>query len=184
MRSIYSASDSRGLLDRQPMVARFRVREVPPGQAFTFTLVSAPTNPAPADSVLDALAEVFVGVQRNGSGEDDVILLGSLNVSSHRSGRLGRLANVSAVITGMPTNTRQTHTSANILFDSAATVEYTGRSGVLNWMTEYGLTVEQALTVSEHLPVWAEFSVYEGGTGPLARLPSEMSRHAENPLVR
>jgi hypothetical protein len=99
-------------------------------------------------------------------------------------GPLGRLANATAAITDVPTNTRQTHTSANILFDAAATVEYTGRAGVLSWTTEYGLSLEQALTVSEQMPVWAEFSVYEGGTVPLARLPSELSRGAESSLVR
>jgi deoxyribonuclease-1-like protein len=184
MRSISLVSDSRNWLERQPMMARFRVRGVPPEHAFTFTLVSARTNPDAAERDLDALADVFVSVQRNGSGEDDVVLLGGLNVSPPRMGSLGRLANATAAITGVPTNTRQTHTSANILFDSAATVEYTGRAGVLPWMTEYGLSLEQALTVSEQLPVWAEFSVYEGGTAGWARLPSELSRRAESSLVR
>ena len=30
-------------------------------------------------------------------------------------------------------------------------------------MREFELTMPGALEVSEHLPVWAEFSVYEGG---------------------
>ena len=30
-------------------------------------------------------------------------------------------------------------------------------------MREFELTMPEALEVSEHLPVWAEFSVYEGG---------------------
>ena len=50
-----------------------------------------------------------------------------------------------------------------MLFDARATTEFTGRSGVLDVMQEYHLTQEQALAVSDHLPVWAEFSIYEGG---------------------
>jgi hypothetical protein len=38
--------------------------------------------------------------------------------------------------------------------------------------------------VSDHLPVWAEFSVYEGGTGPLARLPNEAPRYGGATYVR
>ena len=55
----------------------------------------------------------------------------------------------------------------NIVFDRNATVEYTGRSGVLDFAKEFSLTQEQALEVSDHMPVWAEFSVYEGGAAPM-----------------
>jgi hypothetical protein len=30
-------------------------------------------------------------------------------------------------------------------------------------MREFDLTMQQAQEISEHLPVWAEFSSYEGG---------------------
>jgi hypothetical protein len=30
-------------------------------------------------------------------------------------------------------------------------------------MKEFNLSLEEALQVSDHFPVWAEFSVYEGG---------------------
>ena len=30
-------------------------------------------------------------------------------------------------------------------------------------MKEFNLTLEDALSVSDHLPVWAEFNTYEGG---------------------
>jgi hypothetical protein len=44
-----------------------------------------------------------------------------------------------------------------------STSEFSGRAGVLDVMGQYNLTLEQALEVSDHLPVWGEFSVYEGG---------------------
>jgi hypothetical protein len=51
----------------------------------------------------------------------------------------------------------------NILFDRRATVEYTGRCGVVDLIRELDLTPQAALEISEHLPVWAEFSSYENG---------------------
>jgi hypothetical protein len=42
-------------------------------------------------------------------------------------------------------------------------MEFTGRAGVFDFGREYGLTDQQALLISDHFPVWAEFSVFEGG---------------------
>jgi deoxyribonuclease-1-like protein len=56
----------------------------------------------------------------------------------------------------------------NLVFDGRATSEFTGRSGVLDLMVEYGLSEEQALEVSDHFPVWAEFSVFESGRPKVA----------------
>ena len=103
--SVYTAADPQDLLHREPLVARFRPRVVPPNQAFTFSLVNIHTDPDETDSELDALAGVFTGVQGNGSGEDDVILLGDLNVDEYHLGNLGRLPGIGAVVAGVPTNT-------------------------------------------------------------------------------
>jgi deoxyribonuclease-1-like protein len=66
----------------------------------------------------------------------------------------------------------------NIVFDQRATVECTGRSGVLDLMAEFGLTEQQALEVSDHCPVWAEFNVYEGYKGaPVTGRPGELPRY-------
>ena len=83
---------------------------------------------------------MFVGVQQNGSGEDDVILLGDLNVDEYHLGNLGRLPDIGHVVSGVPTNTRRDKTYDNIVFDRRTTVEYTGRWGVLDLMQEFSLT--------------------------------------------
>jgi endonuclease/exonuclease/phosphatase family metal-dependent hydrolase len=175
-RSIYTVPDPQDLLHREPMAARFRARGVPPSQAFTFTLVNIHTDPDETSTELDALAQVFVGVQQNGTGEDDVILLGDLNVSEDQMGELGRLPGIAWTVSGVPTNTRGTKTYDNIVFDRRNTIEFTGRWGVLDLMQEFSLTTAQALEVSDHLPVWAEFSVYEGLAGPLALQPGSAPR--------
>ena len=174
--SVYTAADPQDLLHREPLVARFRPRGVPPNQAFTFSLVNIHTDPDETDSELDALAGVFTGVQGNGSGEDDVILLGDLNVDEYHLGNLGRLPGIGAVVSGVPTNTRRDKTYDNIVFDRRMTIEYTGRWGVLDLMQTFQLTEAQALEVSDHMPVWAEFSAYEGAIGPLARQSPGTSR--------
>jgi deoxyribonuclease-1-like protein len=120
---------------------------------------------------------VFVGVQRNGSGEDDVILLGDLNVDEYHLGNLGRLPYISPAVSGVPTNTRRNKTYDNVVFDRRTTVEYTGRWGVLDLMTTFHLSEQQALEVSDHCPVWAEFSAYEGWNGgPVAAGPGAIQR--------
>jgi len=80
--------------------------------------------------------------------------------------RLGQLSGIAHAITGVMTNTRRDKMYDNIVFDSRATTEFTGRWGVVDLVKEFGLTQQAALEVSDHCPVWAEFSVYEGGVSP------------------
>jgi endonuclease/exonuclease/phosphatase family metal-dependent hydrolase len=170
--SVYTVPDPQDLLHREPMCARFRVKGVPASQAFTFTLADIHTDPDETKTELDALADVYVGVQRNGSGEDDVILLGDLNVDEYHLGRLGQLPDMRHAIANQTTNTRRTKTYDNIVFNGLATTEYTGKSGVLDLQTTFRLSEAEALEVSDHCPAWAEFSVYESGNSrPVASLP-------------
>lgn len=170
--SVYTTPDPQDLLHREPMAATFRVRGVPANQAFSFTLVDIHTDPDETKTELNALADTFVGVQRNGSGEDDVILLGDLNVDEYHLGRLGQLPDIAHAITNTTTNTRHTKMYDNIVFNRLATTEYTGNAGVLDLMSTFGLSEADALQVSDHCPVWAEFSVYESGNSrPVAALP-------------
>jgi endonuclease/exonuclease/phosphatase family metal-dependent hydrolase len=163
--SIYTVDDPQDLLHREPLVARFRVRGVPPEKAFTFNLVDIHTDPDETVQELDALADVFVGVQRNGSGEDDVILLGDLNVDERHLGRLGQVPGIAHAVTGVTTNTRRDKMYDNIVFDGRATKEFTGEWGVVDLQKGFQLTQQAALEVSDHCPVWAAFTVYENGYG-------------------
>jgi deoxyribonuclease-1-like protein len=180
--SLYTVADPDDLLHREPYVAGFRARGAPPQEAFTFVLIDIHTDPDETDTELNALDDVFRAVRNDGRGEDDVILLGDLNagpalntsfggptrrvqpgVDDSNLGQLGAIPYIAYVVSGVPTNTRGDKTYDNILFDRRATTEYTGTAGVLDVMREFNLTMDQALLVSDHLPVWAEFSVYEGG---------------------
>jgi endonuclease/exonuclease/phosphatase family metal-dependent hydrolase len=174
---LYTVADPDDLLHREPFVAWFRVRGAPSDQAFTFTLVNIHTDPDETDQELDALDDVFRVVRDDGRQEDDVIILGDLNVDDQSLGQLGQISGMTWVISGTPTNTRGTSQYDNLVFHGAATSEFTGRGGVFDFLRHHNLSMEQALEVSDHLPVWAEFSAYEGGQpGRIATLPDESPR--------
>jgi deoxyribonuclease-1-like protein len=179
--SVYTVNDPDDLLHREPLVAMFRTRGPPPEQAFTFVLVNIHTDPDETDTELDALALVYQAVRRASGGEDDIILLGDLNVDDQHLGQLGQLDGVRPLIRGVYTNTRQTALYDNLVLHQQSTAEFSGRAGIFNFMPLYQLppqqATEKALKVSDHLPVWAEFSAYEATTpGRVAGRPEAMIR--------
>ena len=165
--TVQTIEDPKDLLHREPLVARFRTRVSPANDAFTFILANIHTDPDETKQELDALGDVFRLIQRNPWGEDDVIMLGDLNVSFKKLGALGEVPNIAYTVHGEPTNTRGNKSYDNIVYSSVATTEYTGRSGIIILQSEFGLTTEQALKVSDHYPIWAEFVAYESGSQTL-----------------
>jgi len=159
--SVYTVDDPDDLLHREPLVAGFRVRGPPTSEAFTFTLIDIHTDPDEIATELNVLDDVFRAVRNDGRGEDDVILLGDLNSDDHHLGELGQMGYLTWAISGVATNTRGTKLYDNVLFDTRATTEYTGRAGVVDVLREFNLSMQQALAVSDHLPIWAEFTVRE-----------------------
>jgi deoxyribonuclease-1-like protein len=174
-RMTYTVNDPDDLLHREPLVAMFRVRGLPPQEAFTFVLINIHTDPDETDTELDALGQVYQVVRRNSGGEDDIILLGDLNVDDQHLGQLGQLEGVRPVIRSTFTNTRQNAQYDNIVLHQPSTAEYTGRSAVFDYQKQFGLTIDQALQVSDHFPIWAEFSAYESAApGRVANRPGEL----------
>ena len=161
--TVHLVGDPAGRFRHKPLVAAFRARGPGEAEAFTFTLIDVQVEPARAAAELDLLAAVYRAVRDDGRNEDDIILLGDLEADPEHLGQLGRVPNLVAAIASVPTTTRGGRLVNNILFDRLATVEFTGRAGVFDLMRECDLSLTAALEISEHLPVWAEFSVYEGG---------------------
>lgn len=159
--SIATAPDPGDRLHREPLVTTFRVRGPPIEQAFQFTLVNIHTDPDETKTELDALADVFEAVRVQHAFDDDVILLGDLNVDYKHLGRLGQRPGILATIVEETTNTRGTKSYDNIVFDRHATSEFSGQAGVLSLQSQFSLSTEKALKVSDHLPIWAVFSIYE-----------------------
>ena len=169
---VFTVQDPTDRLHRPPFVSRFRTVGTASDEAFTFTLVNIHTDPDEAKSELNALDDVFLAVEQDGSGEDDIILLCDFNVDDKHLGELGRIPGIEWVISGIPTNTRQSEQYDNILFRKETTTEFTGRYGVYNLESTLGMSLNDALEVSDHLPIWAEFSIREARTpGVMAGRP-------------
>lgn len=175
--TVCTVTDPGHRLTFAPLLASFQVRGPKDDEAFTFTLVDVNVAPERRDTELSALADVCRTVRRDGIEgrvEDDVILLGNFNADDQHLGMLGDLPDTTTAISSVPTLTRGTRMCDNILFNRRATVEFTGRAGVVDLMHDFNISMSQALEVSDHLPIWAEFSVYEGGqVGHMAARPSD-----------
>jgi deoxyribonuclease-1-like protein len=164
--SAYTIGDPENLLAREPFVATFSTasQSISPDNAFTFTLINVHTTPQPVATLrgeLDALAEVYRVVRRAGGNEDDVIMLGDFNAAGNQLGRLNQIPGMAALVRDKFTNTAQSAQYDNLLIHEASTTESMGNSGVFDLVRQGNLTQAQAESVSDHFPVWAEFSAYE-----------------------
>jgi endonuclease/exonuclease/phosphatase family metal-dependent hydrolase len=148
-------------LHRPPLHARFRVRANPPESGFSFWLVDTHTDPDEVALEVNALAEVFQEMKALRPDEDDVILLGDFNAGPPQFGKIKQIPNIGWAISGVTTNTRRSKTYDNLIFDRTTTTEYTGKWGVLDLQNTYGLSIDKALEVSDHNPVWAAFRPWE-----------------------
>lgn len=169
--SAFVVQDPTDRMHFEPMVASFETRFGAVGgrSPFRFTLINAHANPshvsdASATNEMNVLDDVFQSVRQYGyqkNGEEDCILLGNLGVNTQGLDELGKIPNVVSLGGDCLTDTLQTRTFDHILIDQTTTREYTGRFGLVDLQREFGITQEQALMVSDHLMLWAEFSVYE-----------------------
>lgn len=177
--------DPEDRLHREPFTAFFRTRIVEPYKPFTFTLINTHTDPDEVPQELEGLYYVYRQVQRtpiDGVVEDDVILLGDFNTAVPAASRytpnnrqrsltpsdlglLARIPGIAPLVRSQATNTRGSRLHDNLLIPSLHTVEYEDH-GVFDLRSQLGytLTQEQALQISDHLPVWGKFSAIEGNT--------------------
>ena len=169
--SAYVVQDPDELMSREPMVASFETRT---GSAegrppFRFTMINVHTSPSEVAenaviNEMNVLDDVFTSVRNyeyGMTGEEDFILLGDLNVDTAGLRELGQVRSVFSVAGDTPTNTRRTKTYDHILIDRNMTTEFTGRYGLLDLQDTFGISEEEALKISDHQPLWAEFTIHE-----------------------
>lgn len=160
---LYTIDDPYDRISHEPLVAWFRVRGPAQDKAFTFSLVNVHVDPNDAANEIAVLHEIYRVVRDDGRREDDVILAGDFQADAETLAQSIGFSGITWAVSSGTTDTRSTKLTDNLVFASGATIEYVGRQGTFDFMRKYNMTLEQALEVSDHLPVWAEFSVYEGG---------------------
>ena len=155
----YVVNDEDDILHREPFVGRFR--SLYPNQPFSFSLINMHTDPDEVNGEIDVLATVFKNVRQFEYPEDDVILLGDLNVGPNKMEPLLQIPGMVPLINGLPTNTRRNKTLDNILVDRTTTLEFTGRAGTIDLEQMFSIELTDAERISDHLPIWAEFTAGE-----------------------
>ena len=164
-----AVADPSGLMRCRPLVGIFRARAPQVSDAFTFILVNVHVDYDRAAAELNLLDDVYRAVRAANPKEDDVILLGSFETDRRRPGQLARIPNVGWALDSTVSTVRGDRLADNLIFDRHATSEFTGRANVVDVVRALNITSSEALEISGHLPVWAEFSVFEGGqTGHIA----------------
>ncbi len=170
--TVHYVQDPMNRFRRSPLVGAFRTRGIEPSQAFTFTLINVEIDPDRVVDEVNLLADVRRAVRDDGRKEDDIIMLGDFETDEKRLGELGKSFDVVAAISAeIPTTAEGTAQTDNILMSRRATIEFTGRGDVVDMLREFELTRQGAAEVSRHLPVWAEFSAYEGAQHGFAPTP-------------
>ena len=158
----YSVNDPQRLLTHEPLVAWFRAKNAPPKEAFTFTLANLDLDAEKAEQELEYLTDLFRAIREDGRGEDDIVIAGDFKCGDEILVETKGVDALNWVIAGKPTNTENTVQMDNIMFQRQATIEYTGNGGVYDFMSRLNTTLAGALTISNHMPVWGEFSILEG----------------------
>ncbi len=171
---LYTVDDPQDLIAREPLVAWFRTKGHAANQAFTFSMINVRIDPTFAERERQLLPGLVSAVQNDGRGEDDWILLGDFVGGDAELFPLTKIGTRLALI-GIPTNVEGNYMLDEIAFSGPATVEFNGKVGVYDFLRQYNLSLEQALEVSDHLPIWAEFSTLEGAEpGRIAPINSDI----------
>lgn len=158
----YTVADPDNQLTYDPLVAWFRAAEPDASEAWTFSMVNVRVELSRAPQEVAVLAQLFKSVREDGRGEDDVIVAGLFQADDGYL--LPAIAGdkIQAAVTSTPTDIFGRHQTSNLLYDSRMTAEAIGRGGVYDFLRVYNLSVAQSQSVSTYLPVYAEFSPWEG----------------------
>ena len=160
---LYTIDDPQALMEFDPLVGWFRCKAVPTDKAFTFTLVNLRLDPLANGRELKLLPDLIRSVRQDGRSEDDIILLGNFGYSDTEMRSLQNIGMLFA-LEGLPTTVTGEAMLDNIVFPVRATDEFTGRSGVVDFLRQLNLSIDQAYQISTHMPIWAEFFAAEGGS--------------------
>lgn len=159
----YTVADPHDRILYEPLVALFRARTLNPDTAFTFKLVNVHLDPLNTVEELDTLQDVYSVVLGDADQEDDVILLGNFSIDTKRLFQWGDAFGIQPAHQYASAGSVATAGTDNLCLHTLTTPEFNGKSGVVDIVRFFNLTTGEAAIVSDHFPVWAEFSAREGG---------------------
>lgn len=157
----YTVADPDNVLVREPLVGWFRTRTVHPNEAFTFTVANIQLDRVHPGNEIAYLGNLYDAIRRDGRGEDDVIFVGDFKSGDRALQTAQQRYGMTWVISDQATNTMNDAQYDNLVFNQMATLEFTGNGGVIDFLKVYNLGFRDAMAISEHMPVWAEFSARE-----------------------
>ncbi|MFK8110549.1 MAG: deoxyribonuclease I [Rubripirellula sp.] len=162
-RETYTVEDPQNQVTFDPLVAWFRTIGPPQSQAWTFSLVNVRVDLARAPTEVAMLPKMLAAIHADGRGEDDVIMTGLFQADdAYLLPTMGK-DSTSAAVKSYPTDIFGRYQTTNMLIEKATTSEFLGRGGVFNYMRHFNLTVAEAEAVTSHLPIYSEFTAWEGG---------------------
>ncbi len=157
----YTVADPDNVLVREPLVGWFRTINVPPQRAFTFSLVNIQLAEEQPGNELAYFGQLHHAIRKDGRGEDDILFVGDFQSGDRALNALRKRSGMTWVVFDKATNTMNDTQCDNIVFEQTATLEFTGNGGVVDFLKEYNLGFRDAMAISDHMPVWAEFSAIE-----------------------
>lgn len=146
--SVFQVSDPEDLLHREPFICYCRSGN------FDFSIINIHTDPDEVPQELNALDDILASELQK---EKDALLLGDLNAAPADFAQLGMVLGIYYIIPdGKPTNVRGTKTYDNIVFIKDELKEFLS-GDVYDYKSIFNLSLDQALDISDHLPVYASF---------------------------
>lgn len=162
----FVVADPENKMHREPLVARFQVRSETDPNPFSFVMVNVHTDPDVAAAEMDHVSDVinYLETLYNGT-EDDILVVGDFNLAPDKIRAETKFAARtqwdSVLGPAVMTNTASNKSYDNIMYREDATDEFLGNCGVINLMAKFHLQPDQAKEISDHMPVWAAFSLTE-----------------------
>lgn len=157
----YTVADPDNVLVREPLVGWFRTRLANQNEAFTFTVANIQLDRKHPGNEIAYLGSLYDAIRRDGRGEDDVIFVGDFKSGDRALKNAQKKFGMTWVVSDQATNTMNDAQYDNLVFNQMATLEFTGNGGVIDFLKVYNLGFRDAMAISEHMPVWAEFSASE-----------------------
>jgi len=177
----YIIADPEDKLHREPLVTRFQVRDELSSNPFSFLLVNLHLDPKEGIAEMDHVSGLLNQLESDYAGkEDDVVILGDFNLSPSqiltKTQFSARPQWRTVLDDRVMTNTRRTKAYDNLVYHADRTAEFLGRQGTIDLQDRFRISIEEALEISDHLPVWAAFSLDEAGAATLAAEPATAVR--------